>query len=83
MNDEVRNLRDFLTLYNSLTETCFNHCVIDLNHRDLVNTEESCLYRCIDKHINSNRRAMTVFTDIGPDFLARKQQQQAAEAAKQ
>jgi len=76
----VRNLRDFLVLYNTLTETCFNHCIVDLNHRELINNEDTCIHNCIDKHINSNRRAMTVFTDIGPDFLARKQQQQAEES---
>uniref|UniRef100_A0A8C4QNB5 Uncharacterized protein n=1 Tax=Eptatretus burgeri TaxID=7764 RepID=A0A8C4QNB5_EPTBU len=32
-------LRDFLLVYNSLTEDCFSHCVTNLNYRSLTPAE--------------------------------------------
>ncbi|KAK8766886.1 hypothetical protein V5799_006333 [Amblyomma americanum] len=35
----IRNFRDFLLIYNRMTETCFRHCVNNLNYRDLTPDE--------------------------------------------
>lgn len=34
-------LKDFLTLYNKVTELCFSRCVDNLNERDLASHEVS------------------------------------------
>lgn len=36
-------LKDFLTLYNKVTELCFNRCVDNFNERDLAKHEVGCL----------------------------------------
>ncbi|KRY74830.1 Exosome complex component RRP41, partial [Trichinella pseudospiralis] len=40
-------LRQFLILYNSLTEVCFNSCVYSLNGRSLITDEHQCVARCL------------------------------------
>lgn len=53
--------RDFLQLYNKLTEMCFLHCTDNLFSRDLSTTESSCLDRCVSKFSNVNQRIMSAY----------------------
>uniref|UniRef100_A0A182UYQ7 Mitochondrial import inner membrane translocase subunit n=1 Tax=Anopheles merus TaxID=30066 RepID=A0A182UYQ7_ANOME len=41
MDYELRNIKDFLQLYNKITDMCFNSCVDNLFGRDLTREEES------------------------------------------
>uniref|UniRef100_A0A182U5C7 Mitochondrial import inner membrane translocase subunit n=1 Tax=Anopheles melas TaxID=34690 RepID=A0A182U5C7_9DIPT len=41
MDFELRNIKDFLQLYNKITDMCFNSCVDNLFGRDLTREEES------------------------------------------
>ncbi|XP_026577397.1 mitochondrial import inner membrane translocase subunit Tim10 B isoform X1 [Pseudonaja textilis] len=36
---QLRSLRDFLLVYNRMTELCFQRCVADLNYRALTRQE--------------------------------------------
>ncbi|CAH6792869.1 Timm10b [Phodopus roborovskii] len=36
---QLRNLRDFLLVYNRMTELCFQRCVPSLHHRALDSEE--------------------------------------------
>ncbi|NWV72362.1 T10B translocase, partial [Malurus elegans] len=38
---QLRSLRDFLLVYNRMTELCFRHCVCNLNYRLLTGREVS------------------------------------------
>ncbi|KAM3678333.1 mitochondrial import inner membrane translocase subunit Tim10 B isoform 1-T1 [Ammospiza maritima maritima] len=38
---QLRSLRDFLLVYNRMTELCFRHCVCSLNYRLLTGREVS------------------------------------------
>ena len=37
----LRNFKDFLSIYNQMSEMCFNRCVINLNHRQLTEEERN------------------------------------------
>ncbi|XP_074996668.1 mitochondrial import inner membrane translocase subunit Tim10 B isoform X2 [Calonectris borealis] len=39
---QLRSLRDFLLVYNRMTELCFRHCVSNLNYRLLTGREPPC-----------------------------------------
>lgn len=61
-----RNLRDFLSMYNQFTETCFDRCIQNLNYRVLTPDEESCTSKCVSKLINVNHRQISVYMEINP-----------------
>lgn len=78
----IRNLRDFLQMYNRISETCFTQCISTMLERDVQNDELVCVQRCADKHINSNQKIMQVFMEVQPQVVAKrmeKMEQQMAE----
>ncbi|XP_032223159.1 mitochondrial import inner membrane translocase subunit Tim10 B [Nematostella vectensis] len=62
----ARNYKEFLMLYNRLTETCFHTCATNLNYRSLTQEETACVDKCSDKLVNLNHRQMAVFMEVGP-----------------
>ncbi|WAR00259.1 T10B-like protein [Mya arenaria] len=60
----ARNMKDFLELYNRLTERCFNQCVVNFNSRSLSEYENSCVEQCAGRYVKYNQRLMTTFVDI-------------------
>ncbi|NXW52731.1 T10B translocase, partial [Nyctiprogne leucopyga] len=65
-------LRDFLLVYNRMTELCFRHCVCNLNYRLLTAREESCLDSCAAKLLHSNHRLMRAYVGLVPSLLQRR-----------
>ncbi|XP_030055634.1 mitochondrial import inner membrane translocase subunit Tim10 B [Microcaecilia unicolor] len=69
---QLRNLRDFLLVYNKMTEICFSRCVSNLNYRNLTMEEEQCLDSCASKLIRSNHRLMAAYVDLMPTIVQRR-----------
>ncbi|GAB1292496.1 Predicted gene 45799 [Apodemus speciosus] len=73
---QLRNLRDFLLVYNRMTELCFQRCVPSLHHRALdaeeVETGEACLHSCAGKLIHSNHRLMAAYVHLMPALVQRR-----------
>ncbi|NXV81456.1 T10B translocase, partial [Atlantisia rogersi] len=65
-------LRDFLLVYNRMTELCFGHCVCNLNYRLLTGREETCLDACAGKLVRSNHRLMRAYVGLMPSILQRR-----------
>ncbi|PIK41555.1 putative mitochondrial import inner membrane translocase subunit Tim10 B-like [Apostichopus japonicus] len=61
-----RNMKDFLTMYNNFTESCFNSCARNFNYRSLTPEEQRCTDRCTDKLVNINHRLISVYVEINP-----------------
>ncbi|NXP53528.1 T10B translocase, partial [Heliornis fulica] len=73
-------LRDFLLVYNRMTELCFRHCVCSLDHRLLSGREESCLDACAGKLLRSNHRLMRAYVALMPSILQRRADATATDA---
>ncbi|XP_040819885.1 mitochondrial import inner membrane translocase subunit Tim10 B isoform X2 [Ochotona curzoniae] len=75
---QLRNLRDFLLVYNRMTELCFQRCVPSLHHRALDAEEvgpspsEACLHNCAGKLIHSNHRLMAAYVQLMPALVQRR-----------
>ncbi|XP_042312745.1 mitochondrial import inner membrane translocase subunit Tim10 B [Sceloporus undulatus] len=65
-------LRDFLLVYNRMTELCFQRCVSNLNYRTLAVEEESCLEGCAGKLVRSNHRLMAAYVRLMPTLVQRR-----------
>lgn len=64
MDPQVRQFRDFLQLYNSITERCFATCVDNLFHRGVEQNENSCILNCVDKFAKVNQRMMSTYVEV-------------------
>ncbi|NXP17208.1 T10B translocase, partial [Scytalopus superciliaris] len=71
-------LRDFLLVYNRMTELCFRHCVCSLNYRLLTGREESCLDSCAARLVRANHRLVSAYVGLMPALLQRRAAEQAA-----
>lgn len=56
--------KDFLQLYNQMTETCFRKCVDNINSRKLDPIEMECIDDCSSKFIRFNQRLMGTFMEV-------------------
>lgn len=83
MNIELRNLKDFLGLYNRVTELCFSSCVDSFNGRDLSPEEVRCAENCVGKFTNTNQRLLSVYMDVQGKINERRYAELEAQQAKQ
>ncbi|RDD42491.1 Mitochondrial import inner membrane translocase subunit Tim10 B [Trichoplax sp. H2] len=72
---DIADFRQFLIVYNAITEKCFSSCITHFKYRNTDDDEKQCINLCTMKMINANNRFMHQFTENGP--LADKQIQQA------
>ncbi|XP_033743093.1 mitochondrial import inner membrane translocase subunit TIM9-like [Pecten maximus] len=59
----MQNLREFLTLYASLTERCFCNCAVLQHDSKLSAQEKACVENCTDRYISYNQRLMPTFAE--------------------
>ncbi|CAD5214753.1 unnamed protein product [Bursaphelenchus xylophilus] len=72
--ENLTQLKEFLSVYNTLTERCFGSCVRDFSTNQLLPVEAKCTQECIDKQMRVNRRLMVVFADLAPKMLFKQQE---------
>uniref|UniRef100_A0A3F2YWL7 Mitochondrial import inner membrane translocase subunit n=1 Tax=Anopheles epiroticus TaxID=199890 RepID=A0A3F2YWL7_9DIPT len=82
MDYELRNIKDFLQLYNKITDMCFNSCVDNLFGRDLSREEISCADNCVLKFTNVNQRLLKVYVDVQSDINQRRMAEVETQQAK-
>lgn len=71
----IRQMRDFLEIFNKVTETCFNHCVVTFADRDVLSEESICLDRCVSKILKSSHAAMNTYVEIQPKLVEKRIQE--------
>ncbi|XP_039496909.1 mitochondrial import inner membrane translocase subunit Tim10B [Drosophila santomea] len=82
MDSNLRNLKDFLTLYNKVTELCFSRCVDSLSQRDLGGQEDVCVDRCVTKFARFNQNMMKVYVDVQTTINAKRMEEVEENARK-
>ncbi|XP_056141168.1 mitochondrial import inner membrane translocase subunit Tim10 B [Lampris incognitus] len=79
--DQLRNLRDFLLVYNRMTEICFQRCSSNFSYRNLTMDEERCVDNCAGKLIRSNHRLMGTYVQLMPKMVQRRMEEMESNAA--
>uniref|UniRef100_A0AAQ4QVW5 Translocase of inner mitochondrial membrane 10 homolog B (yeast) n=1 Tax=Gasterosteus aculeatus aculeatus TaxID=481459 RepID=A0AAQ4QVW5_GASAC len=77
---QLRNLRDFLLVYNRMTEICFQRCSSNFNYRNLT-MDERCADNCAGKLIRSNHRLMGTYVQLMPRMVQRRMEEMESKAA--
>ncbi|XP_003745556.1 mitochondrial import inner membrane translocase subunit Tim9 [Galendromus occidentalis] len=62
--DQIKQLKDFLSSYNKLTEMCFTDCVHDFTVRTVRDKEEKCSLWCMEKYLKMNQRISQRFQEF-------------------
>ncbi|TNN79012.1 Mitochondrial import inner membrane translocase subunit Tim10 B [Liparis tanakae] len=78
---QLRNLRDFLLVYNRMTEICFDRCSSNFNYRSLTMDEDKCVDSCAGKLIRSNHRLMSTYVQLMPKMVQRRMEEMETKAA--
>ncbi|KAA0703957.1 Mitochondrial import inner membrane translocase subunit [Triplophysa tibetana] len=78
---QLRNLRDFLLVYNRMTEICFQRCTSNFNYRNLTMDEERCAESCAGKLIRTNHRLMGTYVQMMPAMVQKRMQEMESKAA--
>ncbi|KAI2659833.1 Mitochondrial import inner membrane translocase subunit Tim10 B [Labeo rohita] len=78
---QLRNLRDFLMVYNRMTEICFQRCTSNFNYRNLTMDEERCADSCAGKLIRTNHRLMGTYVQLMPAMVQKRMQEMESKAA--
>ncbi|KAM9788479.1 mitochondrial import inner membrane translocase subunit Tim10 B [Neosynchiropus ocellatus] len=80
-DQQLRNLRDFLMVYNRMTEMCFQRCSSNFNYRNLTMDEVRCVDHCAGKLIRSNHRIMETYVQLMPRMMQRRMDEMESKAA--
>ncbi|XP_044078593.1 mitochondrial import inner membrane translocase subunit Tim10 B [Siniperca chuatsi] len=80
-DQQLRNLRDFLLVYNRMTEICFQRCSSNFNYRNLTMDEERCVDSCAGKLIRTNHRLMGTYVQLMPRMVQRRMEEMESKAA--
>ena len=62
----LNNFRQYATVYNELTETCFSSCVHDLGQRRLSEEEAACADTCAAKLLQATNRMVWKMAELNP-----------------
>ncbi|KAL8601314.1 hypothetical protein ACOMHN_054608 [Nucella lapillus] len=60
----TKQFYEFLSQYNRISETCFNHCVHDFTTRKVLDAENNCAITCLEKFLKSVSRISLRFQEI-------------------
>ncbi|KAL4946043.1 hypothetical protein BDV06DRAFT_168318 [Aspergillus oleicola] len=70
---ESKQMKSFMTMYSKLVQKCFDDCVNDFTTKSLINREESCVMRCVDKHLKGSARLNERFQEQNAAMMQSQQ----------
>merc|ERR1711976_661241 len=68
----LRQFRDFMLLYNSISESCFNFCITNFYDRKTSVNETNCIDRCVGKFMKVNHKIMAVYGEVQPIYMQKR-----------
>ncbi|BCS04148.1 mitochondrial import inner membrane translocase subunit tim9 [Aspergillus awamori] len=71
---ERRQMKEFMTMYSKLVQRCFDDCVNDFTTKSLINREEGCVLRCVDKFMKGSARLNERFQEQNQAMMMQGQQ---------
>lgn len=71
---EQKQMADFMRLYTSLVDRCFNDCVNDFTSENLTDREGSCLTKCAEKFLKHSERVGTRFQEQNQKLMTQMRQ---------
>ena len=72
---QLRNFKDFLVLYNQISETCFKKCANTFLTREITSDEDLCVSNCAQKYIHANHKIMEIFMEVQPIMVRRRMEE--------
>ncbi|XP_071653749.1 mitochondrial import inner membrane translocase subunit Tim10 B [Temnothorax longispinosus] len=69
---QLRNFKDFLLLYNQISEMCFKKCANTFLSREITSDEELCVNNCAQKYIHANHKIMEIFMEVQPIMVRKR-----------
>ncbi|CBZ53489.1 putative tim10/DDP zinc finger domain-containing protein [Neospora caninum Liverpool] len=61
------HIKDTMDTYNSVVERCFNECITQFRAKDLDDTEQQCVRRCVRKFMLFSQRVGLRFAEKNMD----------------
>ncbi|KAL2124008.1 hypothetical protein VTJ04DRAFT_373 [Mycothermus thermophilus] len=71
---QKRQVKEFMTAFGNLVDSCFSSCVDDFTSRALSNRETGCLSRCVAKSMATQARLGERFAELNAAMTAEMQQ---------
>ncbi|KAF8349346.1 Tim10/DDP family zinc finger protein [Amanita rubescens] len=66
---ERRQMQDFLKLYATLVEKCFNSCCNDFTSKALSSKEDQCIANCAEKFLKHSERVGARFAEVNAEVM--------------
>ncbi|KAI0657370.1 mitochondrial import inner membrane translocase subunit TIM9 [Cubamyces menziesii] len=66
---ERKQMQDFMRMYSSLVERCFNSCCNDFTSKALSSKEEQCVLNCTDKFLKHSERVGARFAEHNAEMM--------------
>ncbi|RKP07675.1 Tim10/DDP family zinc finger protein [Thamnocephalis sphaerospora] len=66
---ERKQMKDFIRMYSSLVERCFNDCINDFTSKAVNSKEDTCLDRCAIKFLRVSERVGQRFAEQNAQLM--------------
>jgi len=53
---ERKQMKEFMGMFSSLVDRCFDHCIDDFTTKSLIAREQGCVSRCVQKFMAGSER---------------------------
>ncbi|KYM98563.1 Mitochondrial import inner membrane translocase subunit Tim9 B, partial [Cyphomyrmex costatus] len=67
--------KDFLLLYNQISEMCFKKCATTFLSREITSDEDLCISNCAQKYIHTNHKIMEIFMEVQPKMVRKRMEE--------
>ncbi|KAK2738232.1 protein transporter tim9 [Onygenales sp. PD_40] len=66
---EKKQMKEFMTVYSTIVQRCFEDCVTDFTTKSLISREQGCINRCFDKFMKGSERVNQRFQEQNAQMM--------------